>query len=138
VKEKGLLEDLLRKTTRLIAAWQRRCARKLGVQGHLLTGAVTQVQDWGSAVQSPHFHTLAADGVFVATDADVDFVALSPPTPKQVANLVAQLARRVTKVLRKRRLEDAQAQVDDGAGRAETGVASAEPVAGPRAQCGRG
>ncbi len=115
VKEKGLLEELLQKTTRLIAAWQRRCARKLGVQGHLLTGAVTQVQYWGSAVQlSPHFHTLAADGVFVATDAGVDFVALSPPTPKEVANLVAQLARRVTKVLRKRGLEDAQAQVDDG------------------------
>ncbi len=44
VKEPGLLEELLRKTTRLIAAWQRRCARKLGAQARLLTGAVTQVQ----------------------------------------------------------------------------------------------
>ena len=115
VKERGLLEELLRKTTRLVAAWQRRCARKLGAQGRLLTGAVTQVQYWGSALQlSPHFHTLVPDGVFVTTEAGVDFVALPPPTPDEVANLVAQLARRVKKVLRKRGLEDTDAQVDDG------------------------
>jgi hypothetical protein len=72
VKEKGLLGEVLRHTTRLIASWQRRAARKQGVRGHLLTGAVTQVQYWGSALQcSPHFHTLAPDGVFVATDAGV-------------------------------------------------------------------
>jgi hypothetical protein len=115
VKEPGLLEELLRKTTRLIAAWQRRCARKLGAQGRLLTGAVTQVQSWGSALQlSPHFHTLAPDGLFAATEAGVDFVALPPPTPEEVATLVTQLARRVTKVLRQRGLEDAEARVDDG------------------------
>ncbi len=115
VKEPGLLEELLRKTTRLIAAWQRRCARKLGVQGRLLTGAVTQVQHWGSALQlSPHFHTLAPEGLFAATEAGVDFVALPPPTPQEVATLVTQLARRVTKVLRLRGLEDAEARVDDG------------------------
>jgi hypothetical protein len=115
VKVKGLLAAVLRLVTRLVFTRQRREARRLGVQGRLLEGAVTQVQYFGSALQlSPHFHTLVPDGVFVAVEGAVDFVALPPPTPQEVERLVQHLAQRLTRLLRKLGLDEDDVEVEDG------------------------
>ncbi len=44
----------------------------------------------------------------------MDFVARPPPTPQEVTRLVQRLAERVTKLLRKRGLAEADVEVEDG------------------------
>jgi hypothetical protein len=65
---------------------------------------VTFVQRFNSALElSLHFHMLVPDGVFVAGDGWVDgrprFVELEPPTEAEVGKLLAEVARRVTRML---------------------------------------
>jgi hypothetical protein len=65
---------------------------------------VTFVQRFNSALElSLHFHMLVPDGVFVAEAGGVDerprFVALTAPSDAEVAELLAEVARRVTRML---------------------------------------
>jgi hypothetical protein len=67
------------------------------------TRAVTAIQRFGSALNlNVHFHTLALDGVFTpAASGALRFVPAPPPTPRELARLVATIARRVTRLLRR-------------------------------------
>jgi Putative transposase len=63
------------------------------------------VQRFNSALElSLHFHMLVPDGVFVADGAGTDdrprFVELQAPSDEEVAELLSELAKRVTKMLR--------------------------------------
>ena len=128
MKEQGLLEAALRHLTRLVFAWLRASARRVGARGRLLTGAVTHVQYFGSALQlSPHFHAIIPDGVFVETDGAVGFLQVPPPTPEDVASLVQRLARRLAKLLRQRGLDDAQPDAGGRPRRPPPRVAPASP-----------
>ena len=85
---------------------QRRKARE---QGRRLArarsnGAITFVQRFNSALElSLHFHMLVPDGVFVTGGVGVDerpeFVKLEGPSDEEVAELLAEVAKRVTKML---------------------------------------
>jgi hypothetical protein len=62
-----------------------------------------------------HFHVLVPDGVFVETEegAPAEFHELQPPSDEDVANLLSQVARRVTRLLERRgRLEENAAPTD--------------------------
>ena len=71
------------------------------------------MQRFGSALNvHPHFHTIAADGLFVGDPvpgARLEFVALPPPTDADVAFLATRLALRLAALLERRRA----ATVDD-------------------------
>jgi len=79
-------------------------------------GSITFVQRFGSALQSKvHFHVFLPDGVFFETEesAPAEFRELPPPSDKDVANLLAQVARRLTRLLECRgRLEQHPAPTD--------------------------
>ena len=62
-----------------------------------------------------HFHVLVPDGVFVETEdgAPAEFHGLPLPSDEDVANLLSQVARRVTRLLERRgRLEENAAPAD--------------------------
>jgi len=92
-----------------------RRARRLGVV-RPSCGSITFVQRFGSALQSNvHFHVFLPDGVFFETEesAPAEFRELPPPSDKDVANLLAQVARRLTRLLERRgRLEQHPAPTD--------------------------
>ena len=86
---------------RAVAAWQRRAAKRLGVQG-VQTGALVFTQHFGSALQpTPHFHSLVPDGVWQVLDDGPRFVPLPPPTTEEVERLLASLARRLLRRLQR-------------------------------------
>ncbi|HZU40573.1 MAG TPA: transposase [Solirubrobacteraceae bacterium] len=88
---------------RAVLGWYRRRARRAGIpEGQ--SGTVTVVQRFGSGLElHVHFHTLGLDGVFApGTDGTLRFHRLPPPTDAEVARLVATIARRVGRLLRRR------------------------------------
>src|SRR5262249_49852198 len=96
-----------------------RAAVRRGALVRISTVLISQsfaVQRFGSALQSNvHFHVLVPDGVFAETeeDAPAEFRELPPPSDKDVANLLAQAARRLTRLLERRgRLEQHPAPTD--------------------------
>ncbi|MCC6848742.1 MAG: transposase [Deltaproteobacteria bacterium] len=120
----ALCRKVLAVHVRALRAFYRRRARRQGIADGE-TGAVTAIQRWGSALNlNVHFHTLALDGVFQSdADGDLRFVPASPPTPQEIARLVATIARRVATLLRRHGLtlggdepaDDADSQADAGA-----------------------
>ena len=116
VKTPRLLAQLQRAFYLLVAARQRRAARRAGVEGKLHAGAVSLTQYFGSALQlTPHFHSLVPDGVFVEVGREgVAFVAVAPPTPEEVQRLAQALVRRARKVLERHGLLDADLPPEDG------------------------
>jgi hypothetical protein len=104
----------LREVLRVIFAFHRRRARRLGARPARAnsTGAVSVVQCFNSALAlSLHQHNLVADGVFLRPRYDLDarpsFLALPEPTDDEVAALLDQIIRRVTGLLRRHgRLDD--------------------------------
>jgi hypothetical protein len=104
----------LTQVLRVVFAFHRRRARWLGARparAHS-TGAISMVQRFNSALAlSLHFHILAADGVFLSPwyepDARPTFVELPAPTDDELAGLLDQIIRRVTRLLRRHgRLDD--------------------------------
>ena len=84
---------------RAVAAWQRRAARHLGAK-RVQTGALVFTQHFGSALQpTPHFHSVAPDGVWQLLDDGPRFVPLPPPTTEEVERLLASLARQLMRRL---------------------------------------
>ena len=111
---------------RALLGFQRRRARARGVVGR--GGAVTAIQRCGSALNlNIHFHTLVAEGVFVAApDGTVHFApAARPPADVEVGRLLAAVRRRILRLARRRGLV-----VDGGEAEADTadGLALAEPA----------
>jgi len=98
----------LREVLRSIFAWQRRRTRSLGVRparAHS-NGAFTAIQRFNSALElALHFHSLIPDGVFIGDPRDLDarprFVELDPPTDEEVGQLLEEIIRRVTALLRR-------------------------------------
>jgi Putative transposase/Transposase zinc-binding domain len=87
---------------RALRGFYRRRARRQGVADGE-TGTVTAIQRFGSALNlNVHLHTLAVDGVF-APDAqgEMRFVPATPPTAPEIARLVAAIATRVARLLRR-------------------------------------
>ena len=110
-----LMASALNIFLRALFTFHRRRAVRLGVV-RPSCGSITFVQRFGSALQSNvHFHVLVPDGVFVETEegAPAEFQKLPPPSDKDVAHLLAQVARRVTRLLERRgRLEQHAAPTD--------------------------
>lgn len=105
VREPSLVTPTLRIFVRRVFAWQRRIARGM-VKGnqHRADGrcaAVTFIQRGGGALNlNPHFHTIAADGVFdVREDGSVRFVPVLGPSDQEVEAICGQVARRVLRLV---------------------------------------
>lgn len=105
-----LISLTLRLFLRALFAWQRRCARQIGVN-RPLCGAVTMIQRFGSALNvNLHFHSLVPDGVFFEdADGDVQFHPLAPPTRSDLEKLIRQI---VPRLLRKLGTEELPEQAD--------------------------
>ncbi len=122
--DQALCRKVLAVHVRALRGFYRRRARREGISAGE-TGAVTAIQRWGSGINlNVHFHTLVLDGVYtrVPTEA-LRFVPVPPPTPPEIARLVATIARRVTTLLRRHGImlgsddptDDAAPQEDAGA-----------------------
>jgi len=90
---------------RALLGFERRRACRRGVADGK-TGAVTAIQRFGSGLNcNLHFHTLVLDGVYTAdTAGTLRFDPAPPPTDREVARLVATIARRIERLLRRRGL----------------------------------
>jgi hypothetical protein len=93
-----------------VSAWLRRRARRLGLRGALKTGAVTVIQRFNSALDvSPHFHTLFMDGVYsFPVGGKPVFHPLPAPRDEEVAEVAAEVFRRVEGKLRADDSDDSQ------------------------------
>ncbi len=95
-KDGASLSRCLSLMLRAIFAWQRRCARKLGIASPQ-TGAVSFCQRFGSTINlHPHWHSLVPDGVFAEVAGVWQYVPLPPPTDDEVAALCDKIGRRIT------------------------------------------
>lgn len=84
---------------RAVFAYQRRQAKKLGIDKPLC-GSVSLLQMFGSILQlSPHSHSWLPDGVFyLDADDKMQFQWLPPPEPQDVAALLSKIRKRVLAV----------------------------------------
>ncbi|MDH3227716.1 MAG: transposase, partial [Thermoleophilia bacterium] len=107
----ALTTEILRRFLRaLFSALRRRAKGQWGTpRGRC--GAVTFIQRFGSALNlNVHFHTLALDGVYAGGDGTTArFLPLPPPSPDEVARVLAGTARRIA------RLVESRADGDDDA-----------------------
>ncbi|MGE4606418.1 MAG: transposase [Myxococcota bacterium] len=101
-----LTSEVLRAFLRALFADQRRRARDQHGVGAGQCASVTFIQRFGSALNlAPHFHSLVLDGVYAGpAHAPGSFVPLPPPETKDVARVMAGTARRLMRLLEKRRL----------------------------------
>ncbi len=97
-----LCREVLAVYARALRGFYRRRARRAGITD-AETGAVTAIQRFGSGLNlNVHYHTLVLDGVFARAGDDWRFVPAAPPTPRELARLVAAIARRVERLLARR------------------------------------
>ena len=113
-----LTSSVLRAFLRALFADQRRRAKQVhGVRrGHCAT--VTFIQRFGSALNlTPHFHSLVLDGVYAGPAySPGPFLPLPPPETEDVARVMAGTARRLMRLVERRRevsgLDDEAAEDD--------------------------
>jgi hypothetical protein len=109
-----LVSRVLQFFLRAIFAWQRRAARRMGIQGGR-PGAVTFVQRFGSSLNlNVHFHALLPDGVFAERSGQIEVVPLKPPTHAEVEAIARKVVRRVLALVGSID-EHAETVVDDSA-----------------------
>jgi len=90
---------------RYLLAWNHELCREVL--------AVTAIQRFGSGLNlNIHYHTLALDGVFARDGDDWRFVPAPPPAPRELARLVAAIARRVERLLARHGLPLGEADAD--------------------------
>ena len=105
-----LASQVLTLVLRVLFSYQRKRARSLGVAlGRANSnGAITFIQRFSSALElNLHFHILMPDGVFsrppgAPPETRPRFVAITPPTEKEIEILLQSLRERVTRWLEKR------------------------------------
>ncbi|MBI2217646.1 MAG: transposase [Candidatus Rokubacteria bacterium] len=92
---------------RVLLGFQRQRARRYGIcDGR--SGSVTVIQRFGGGLNlNGHYHTLLFDGVFFADRANdaLDFRPLPPPTDEEVGHVLARIAVRVQRLLKRRWLD---------------------------------
>jgi len=124
---------------RAVLGWYRRRAKLVGIGiADGKSGAVCVTQRFGSALNTNvHFHSLFLDGVYYRPSATLEpespstskaqeqlaFQALDRPTSTQVGELVATVARRITRMFERRGYGGG---ADTGA--ADCSIASEDPV----------
>jgi hypothetical protein len=112
----ALTSEVLRAFLRaLFSALRRRAKSRCGTpRGQC--GSVTFIQRFGSALNlNVHFHTLALDGVYTRDQGSAPrFLPLPPPSPDEVARVLAGTARRLARLVASRAEGD-----DDALGRDE-------------------
>jgi hypothetical protein len=88
---------------RALLALQRQRARQRGIRdGH--SGCVTVIQRFGGGLNlNVHFHTLVFDGVFTGAAGEaLRFQPAPPPTDEEIGVVLATIATRVRRLLRRR------------------------------------
>ncbi|MCP4308375.1 MAG: transposase, partial [bacterium] len=111
----ALTSEVLRAFLRaLFAALRQRAKRQWGIP-RSQCGSVTFVQRFGSALNlNLHFHTLALDGVYTRDESNTTrFLPLPPPSPDEVARVLAGTARRITRLVALRAGDDDDALARD-------------------------
>ena len=88
---------------RALLAFQCQRARQRGIRDGR-SGCVTVIQRFGGGLNlNVHFHTLVLDGVFTERERDtLHFQPAPPPTEEEIGVLLATIARRVRRLLRRR------------------------------------
>jgi hypothetical protein len=95
---------------RALKGHYRRAAKKLGADGEILTGAVTVVQRFGSALNlNIHFHALLLDGVYVTCrdasgNSQARFIETPRPTQDEILEFLKTVQLRMLKVFQRRGL----------------------------------
>jgi hypothetical protein len=92
---------------------RRRAARRGAPAG--MGGAVTAIQRFGSALNTNvHFHTLAAQGVFVEqADGSRRFFPLPAPTDAEIGRLLAAIRRRIVRLVKRHGIDLERPNRDD-------------------------
>ena len=101
--EHSLSRAVLGVYARVRLGFHRQRARRHGLRDGR-SGCVTVIQRFGGGLNlNVHFHTLVLEGVFVeGADGALRFWALPPPTDDEVGMLLAAIAARVERLLRRR------------------------------------
>jgi hypothetical protein len=99
----GLARAVLAVSVRVLLGFQRRRARRYGIRDGR-SGSVTVIQRFGGGLNlNVHFHTLLLDGVFFeGQEGALEFRPLPPPTDDEVGGVLARIAARVQRLLRRR------------------------------------
>jgi hypothetical protein len=119
-----LITAVLGVCMRILRAYQRRCAKKLGITtAQAKTAAVVFVQRFGGALNlNLHLHALLPDAVFVMGDNNTfDVVDLPAPTDEDILKLTTTMKTRVTALIERR----FEAVDDDGGSVMDTALAEA-------------
>ena len=98
-------------SVRVLLSFHRHRARRHGIRDGR-SGSVTVIQRFGGGLNlNIHFHTLLVDGVFFAEgDGDtLGFRPLPPPTDEEVGVVLARIAARVQRLLKRRGLDPSDA-----------------------------
>ena len=101
-----LARAVLAVSVRVLLGFQRHRARRSGIRAGR-SGSVTVIQRFGGGLNlNVHFHTLLLDGVFFeGQEGALEFRPLPPPTDDEVGGVLARIAARVQRLLRRRRLD---------------------------------
>jgi Putative transposase len=98
----ALCRAVLAVYVRALRGYYCRRARRAGIRD-AETGAITAIQRFGSGLNlNVHFHTLHLDGVFCREGSQWRFVPAPPPSARELARLVATIARRIERLLARR------------------------------------
>ncbi|MGH7389542.1 MAG: transposase [Candidatus Rokuibacteriota bacterium] len=103
----ALARAVLGLSVRVLLGFQRHRARRSGIRDGR-SGSVTVIQRFGGGLNlNIHFHTLLIDGVFFAKGGDgvLDFRPLAPPTDEEIGVVLARIATRVQRLLKRRGLD---------------------------------
>jgi hypothetical protein len=111
----ALTSEVLRAFLRALFAALRRRAKSQWGTPRGQCGSVTFIQRFGSALNlNVHFHTLALDGVYAGGDGTATrFLPLPPPSPDDVAHVLAGAARRIARLVESRAEDDDDALARD-------------------------
>jgi hypothetical protein len=142
----ALASEALRLCMRSVFGWQRALARRRGIvlgaparSQSARSGAIAFVQRFDSSLALDwHVHALVPDGVFVRPPSAEDrearprFVRLPPPTDADVGALLARIAARIDKLLRRRGRLEAEQPADGDDVQAELELRASRPLSSGR------
>jgi hypothetical protein len=108
----ALARAVLGVSVRVLLSFQRHRARCSGIRDGR-AGSVTVIQRFGGGLNlNPHFHMVLFDGVFFERpEGALEFRPLPPPTDEDVGVVLARIAARVQRPLRRRGLDPGDADV---------------------------